>query len=406
MLMLSRRTFLKNTLGGSTLLALAPTVPGFLANTARAAVPQRDARILVVIELNGGNDGINTVVPFKDEGYAKHRRLLRLSRDQLVKVNDEVGLHPAMTDAGNLLETGRLAIVPGVGYPNPNRSHFESMDIWQTARTSAKDRDGLGWLGRGLDDGTVPAGGLPAAVYTGVGSLPVSLHARRAVASGLTRPEEFVLRLGEARQTLSNEPPPSDLAAFVRRSSLDAYALADRMADILRAPEGPRGSYPSSDLAERLRLIARLIKASIGTRVYYTRQSGYDTHAGQLGTHFGLLRELSEGLRAFLDDLAAAKMADQVGVLTFSEFGRTVQENGSAGTDHGTSGPVFLAGPGVNPGLRGAMPSLLDLDPKHCDLRMIVDFRRVYATVLHDWLGLPVRSALAGEYERLPLFRT
>jgi uncharacterized protein (DUF1501 family) len=404
--MLSRRTFLKKTLGGSSLLALAPTVPGFLAQTACATSPQRDARLLVVIELNGGNDGINTVVPYKDEGYAKHRRLLRLSRDQLIKVNGEVGLHPAMADAVKLLETGRLAIVSGVGYPNPNRSHFESMHIWQTARTSAKDRDGLGWLGRGLDEAPVPAGGLPAAVYTGGGSLPVSLQARRAVASGLTRPEEFVLRLGEAKQALSSETPTSDLAAFVHRSSLDAYVLADRMADILRAPESAGGSYPSSDLAERLRLIARLIKASISTRVYYTRQSGYDTHAGQLGTHFGLLHELSEGLRAFLDDLAAAKMAERIVVLTFSEFGRTVQENGSAGTDHGTSGPVFLAGPGVKPGLVGAMPSLLDLDPKHGDLRMSVDFRRVYATVLQDWLGLPAKSALAGDFERLPLFRT
>jgi uncharacterized protein (DUF1501 family) len=137
--MFSRRTFLK-----STLLALTPTVPGFLARTARAASPQRDGRVLVVIELNGGNDGINTVVPYADEGYAKHRRLLRLSKNQLIKINDHVGLHPQMAGAGKLLESCRLAIVQGVGYPNPNRSHFESMAIWQTARFDFKDRDGLG----------------------------------------------------------------------------------------------------------------------------------------------------------------------------------------------------------------------------------------------------------------------
>lgn len=152
-------------------------------------------------------------------------------------------------------------------------------------------------------------------------------------------------------------------------------------------------------------MIARLIKASIGTRIYYTKQSGYDTHAGQLGTHAGLLQELSAALLAFLDDLKAAKAAERVVVLTFSEFGRTVRENASAGTDHGTAGPVLLAGPGVKPGLIGTMPSLMDLDPKHGDLRMTVDFRQVYATVLHDWLNLPAKPALAGQFERLPLFK-
>jgi uncharacterized protein (DUF1501 family) len=399
--MFSRRTFLQ-----STLLALVPTVPGFLARTARAATPKRDGRVLVVIELNGGNDGINTVVPFADEGYAKHRRLLRLSKDQLIKVNDRVGLHPQMAGAGKLLQSGRLAIVQGVGYPNPNRSHFESMAIWQSARFDLKDRDGLGWLGRGLDEAAQPAGGMPSAVYVSGGAMPAALQGRRAVASGLTRPEDFMLRLDEAKRGLGDVPPADDLAAFVRRNSLDAYVLADRMTDVLNVQDKSGSPFPSSDLAEHLRLIARLIKASIGTRIYYTRQSGYDTHAGQLGTHAGLLQELSSALLSFLDDLAAAKVAERVVVLTFSEFGRTVRENGSAGTDHGTSGPVFLAGPGVKSGLVGATPNLLDLDPKYGDLRMSVDFRQVYATVLQDWLSLPAKTALAGDFERLPLFKS
>jgi uncharacterized protein (DUF1501 family) len=397
--MFSRRTFLQ-----STLLALAPTVPGFLARTARAASPQRDGRVLVVIELNGGNDGINTVVPYADEGYAKHRRLLRLSKNQFIKINDHVGLHPQMAGAGKLLESGRLAIVQGVGYPNPNRSHFESIAIWQTARFDLKDRDGLGWLGRGLDEAPV-AGGMPSAVFVSGGLMPAALQGRRAIASGLTRPEDFVLRLDEAKRTLENAPLADDLAAFVRRNSLDAYVLADRMAEVLNVQDKMGSSYPSSDLAEHLRLIARLIKASIGTRIYYTRQSGYDTHAGQLGSHAGLLQELSAALLAFLNDLAAAKAAERVVVLTFSEFGRTVRENASAGTDHGTSGPVFLAGLSVKAGPIGTTQNLLDLDPKHGDLRMVVDFRQVYATVLQDWLGLPTKKALAGDFERLPLFK-
>jgi uncharacterized protein (DUF1501 family) len=178
------------------------------------------------------------------------------------------------------------------------------------------------------------------------------------------------------------------------------------MTEVLKAPAAVGGAFPPSDLAEHLHLIARLIKASIGTRIYYARQSGYDTHAGQIGTHAGLLRELSDALLAFFDELKTAKVAERVVVLAFSEFGRTVRENGSAGTDHGTSGPVFLVGPGVKPGLAGATPRLLDLDPKHGDLKTLVDFRRVYATVLQDWLGLPANKALAGDLERLPLLRS
>ena len=164
-------------------------------------------------------------------------------------------------------------------------------------------------------------------------------------------------------------------------------------------------AIPPSGLASRLRLIAQLLKGGLDTRVFYTLQSGYDTHISQLFAHSNLLLELSGALKAFLDDLAAAKLADRVVVLLFSEFGRTVSENGSAGTDHGTSGPVFLAGPNVKGGLVGATPSLLDLDPKHGDLKTVIDFRRIYASVLEDWLGLSSKAALGGNFEALPLFQ-
>src|SRR5262249_37582646 len=154
-----------------SLLALSPTIPGFLARTARAAVPQRDARVLVIVDLSGGNDGINTVVPYPDEGYSKHRRLLRLPTAQLIKVNDQVGLHPAMGEAGKLLESQRLSIVQAVSYPNPNRSHFQSMAIWQTARPDREERS-FGWLGRTLDSGQ-RLNGVPDAVYIGSGTLPL-----------------------------------------------------------------------------------------------------------------------------------------------------------------------------------------------------------------------------------------
>jgi uncharacterized protein (DUF1501 family) len=409
--MFSRREFLQT----STLVALSPTVPAILAHTARAARPERDARVLVVIQLDGGNDGVNTVVPFADQGYAKHRRRLRLPKDRLLKIDKDLGLHPAMGDAARLLESGRLAIVQGVGYPNPNRSHFMSMAIWHTAnlklssRGEALDAPGkaaLGWIGQALDSDRKPADGAAGAVFVGSGSLPTALRSRRSVASAITRPEDSILALkgisGPATETSNTG---DDLAAFVRRSTLDAYATSERMGAVLRA-EDKGVSYPATGLAGRLRIIARLIKGGGGTRFYYTSQGNndYDTHYAQMGRHADLLGELSGALKAFLDDLAAARLGERVAVLCFSEFGRRVAENGSQGTDHGTAGPVFLAGPRIKPGMVGATPRLLDLHDG--DLKMTVDFRQLYATVLQEWLGLSARMVLGGTFDLLPLFRS
>jgi uncharacterized protein (DUF1501 family) len=279
------------------------------------------------------------------------------------------------------------------------------MAIWHTARFAPEDRTGQGWIGRGLDDDRPPAGGVPGAVFVGSGQLPVALRGRRSVASGLTRPEDFVLA-PEAKAVPAGvgAEPKDDLLAFVRRCALDGYATADRMAEVVRAADRD-GRYPATELGKQMEMMARLIKGSIGTRVYYARQAGYDTHAAQLGTHAALLGELSGALKAFLDDLAAAKLGERVTVLAFSEFGRTIQENGSAGTDHGTAGPLFLAGPCVKAGLVGTTPKLLDPDPKHGDLRVGLDFRRVYAAVLEDWLGLPAKAALGADFDELQLFR-
>jgi uncharacterized protein (DUF1501 family) len=401
--MLTRRTFLEASLRGSSLLALAPTIPGFLARTARAAAPERDGRILVVVQLDGGNDGINMLVPFADEGYAQHRKALRLPTERLVKVDDHVGLHPAMARAGKLLESGRLAIVPGVGYPNPSRSHFRSMAIWQSARLEPEEHAGQGWLGRGLDAN--PETGA-AALYVGNGPPPVALRGRRAVAAALERLDDFLLdpAAGPGRNILGadGDRDGDDLAAFVRRSTLDAYATADRIAALAR-DRGGDARYPASGLGDHLRTVARLIKGGLAARVYYTVQEGYDTHAAQLPKHQELLWELSEGLAAFLDDLAAAGLAERVLVFGFSEFGRRVAENGSAGSDHGAAAPVILAGPNVQAGVHGVYPCLTDLEDG--DLKQRVDFRQVYATLLEDWLGLPASEALGARFERLALLQ-
>lgn len=391
--MLSRRDFL----GRSALVALAPTVPAFLTHSLRAASPQRDSRVLVVVELNGGNDGINTVVPFKDEGYLKNRKALRLPQDRLLKIDERTALHPALSDAMKLLQSKRLAIVQGVGYPNPSRSHARSMSVWQTARFDPEEHNGHGWLGRALD------GPAASSLFIGATALPIALRGRRSVASTLSRLEEFQLTGGSAVREMASEAPAADLPAFVHRSFLDAYTTCDRLAEAARVKDGD-ASYPGSGLGGRMKLIARLLKAGFSSRVYYTSQGGYDTHAAQLPRHADLLRELGGALKAFLDDLAAAKLANRVAVMVFSEFGRQVRENGSAGTDHGTAAPVLVAGPSVQSGLVGTAPNLLDLvgnAPK-----MTMDFRRVYAAILDDWLGLSAKETLGGSFERLRLFRT
>jgi uncharacterized protein (DUF1501 family) len=398
--MLSRRDFLCR----SALVALAPTVPLFLARSLRAAGPQRDGRVLIVVQLEGGNDGINTVVPFKDDGYLKNRKVLRLPEKRLLKIDENTALHPALGDAMKLLESRRLTIVQGVGYPNPSRSHERSMAVWQTARFDPEEHKGSGWLGRALDSNAAPS------LFVGTTALPIALRGRRSAASVLSRLEEFHLqRDAVAVRAMASVPVAGDLPrgadatplAFLQRSFLDAYTTCDRLAEVAHVQDGG-ANYPPSRLATRLQLIARLFKTNFAARVYYTSQGGYDTHAGQLPTHDNLLRELGGALRAFLDDLASSRLAERVAVLVFSEFGRQVRENAGAGTDHGTAAPVFLAGAGVRSGLLGAAPNLLDLvgnAPK-----MTVDFRRVYATILDDWLDLSSKEALGGAFERLSLF--
>ena len=408
--MLTRRDLFKKTLDGAALVALSPTVPTFLARTARAAEPSRDGRVLVVIQLDGGNDAINTLVPFRDEGYAKNRNALRLDQKNLIKVNGDVGLHPALREMGKLLESGQLALVPGVGYPNPNRSHFESMAIWHSARLDPEEHAGPGWIGRGLDaqyEGGKERTGGASALFVGDGTPPPSLRARRAATSSLDRLDDLVLPEGWSRAPGGVSPAAptggDDLDQYVRRSVLDAYAASKRVAELTGKRAEGDARYPGTTLAGRLQTVARLLKADLGARVFYTVQGGYDTHAGQSNTHYSLLFELAGAVKAFLDDLAAAKLADRVVVLGFSEFGRRVAENSSAGTDHGTAGLVFLAGPGVKGGVHGKVPSLTDLvdgDPK-----ITTDFRRVYAAVLDGWMGLPSRAALGAAFEPMDLFR-
>jgi uncharacterized protein (DUF1501 family) len=234
-----------------------------------------------------------------------------------------------------------------------------------------------------------------------IACVPGALRGRRSRALTLTRIDEMLLADGTAARQATGPEGTDDLLAFVRRQALDGYAAADQLANSTRGRSAAR--YPSTGLAQRLQLVSTLLKANLGARVFYTVQAGYDTHATQRFTHSTLLNEFAGAVAALFTDLGEAGLADRVALLAFSEFGRTIRENGSAGTDHGTAGCVFLAGPGVRGGVCDTMPSLTELE--RGEPRMTTDFRRVYATVLEDWLGLAARDLLGGAFERMPLVR-
>jgi uncharacterized protein (DUF1501 family) len=386
--MLTRRSFLRS----SSVLALAPTVPVFLSRTATAAGPDKDARVLVVVQLDGGNDGLNTLIPLGHPEYPKLRPRLKVTEKDTVMIGDGFGLHPQMRPLDKLVKAGHLCAMPGVGYPNPNRSHFESMAIWQTARTDPEEYKGSGWLGRALD----LAGGDS---YTITNDVPRTLRGRRSAAIALTRLEDLTLADAGTVKDAAGPEAQQDLLAFVRRQAVDGTHAAEKMAALSKGSDG--AGYPSTGLADRLRLISRLLKADLGTRVFYTTQGSFDTHATQQFTHANLLNEFAGAVAAFFADLQTAKLADRVTLLAFSEFGRTIKENGSGGTDHGTAGVVFVAGPHVKGGVTGTLPSLTDLDKG--EPKMTTDFRRVYATLLADWLAVK-GDVLGGAYDPLKLF--
>lgn len=395
---LNRRTLLKR----SALLSLAPVIPSFLLRTIGAAEAALDRRKLVVIQLDGGNDGLNTVVPFRDENYARLRPKLKLNSDKLIKLQDNLGLHPAMKSVSRLIDQRRFSIVQGVSYPNPNRSHFESMAIWHAARLDPAEQGQYGWLGRAIDR-QVEGRPQPHAVFVGSGSVPEALWGRRSEVAAMRSIED--LRLATSpdilRAALAMQSTASETIKTAEHASAAAFATAAQLSTLVAAPAAGDVRYPQTQIGNDLKLLAALIKSDSPARILYASQTGYDTHAGQLDEHERLLDNLSDALAAFVDDMTASKLNEEVLVLAFSEFGRRAAENGSAGTDHGAAGPIFLAGPTLPICVHGPVPNLGDLDEG--DVKMSVDFRQVYATILDRWLQVPPEEVLGGTFEALPI---
>ena len=403
----TRRGFLAQGAAGLSFVSLGGSMPGLFAQAAEASrqADQND-HVLVVVELAGGNDGLNTVVPFEDALYYKNRRRLGLPKGEVLKLSDLVGLHPKMGPMAELFKEGELAIVQGVGYPKPDRSHFRSMEIWHTASVETTPPTS-GWLGRCLDATEPPGNENPARGMSLTGSLPQAFQAERVVVPVVEQLDAFNEEAendagAKLRRRLSTGPDAAGPLGFLRRQSEAVYRTADRLR---QATEGYKSDveYPEGGLAEQLKRASQIIAGRMGVRVLFASQDGYDTHANQADTHANLLEQLSAALAAFRNDLAAQKLADQVVVMVFSEFGRRVDENASVGTDHGAASNLFLVGSKVKGGLVGKYPSLAELGEG--DLVYNTDFRSVYATLLDRWLGCPAEKALGRAFPALDLIR-
>ena len=378
--MISRRDFLvRSAAMGAGALSLGIPLPGMWRRAANAAEPRPDSPILVVVELTGGNDGLNTVIPHADDVYHKSRPTLRIEPEKVLKLDDRVGLHPAMKDLHALWGSGDLAVVQGVGYPNPDRSHFRSMEIWQTGLLGPAPP--AGWLGRAAD--VDPELRL---CHVGPQSVPLAVRGRKAVPQALASPAEYRLTPGASLVDRSDaEDFPDPILEQVRRQFVAARELSTRIAAITSAP-GATSASPDS-LEGRLETIRLLIEADSRFRIYYTAQEGFDTHAAQRFSHQELLRTVSQGVAGFLKNLKPSRLDERVVVLIYSEFGRRLKENASGGTDHGTAAPVLLAGKPIKGGLVGPPADLVRLDDGG-DPRFTTDFRDVYAILLRRWLAV------------------
>lgn len=418
----SRREFIHNGLG---FISLGLSMPTLLMQATRAmADPAVKAaalpgvpggKILVVLEMAGGNDGLNTVAPINDPLYSQFRPTIGVKAEDVVKIDKGLGLHPAMDELGKLYESGKVAVVTGVGYPNPNRSHFQSMDIWQSANPTMDARERTGWLARYFDeDGHLTKGPL-----TGVSlgnSLPLALWSETSPASVIGNGQDFgfAARGGDAQKeiqalktlytqdNMANGTVASSARDFISNVGNEVYSSSDDIKAALRAYDtkaGQKANYPNNGLAKGLQTISKLITGGLPTKVYYITMGGFDTHANQPGQHANLLNNLSSSIDAFYKDLALQGRENDVMLMTFSEFGRRAKENGSAGTDHGAASVMFVVGGTVKGGVHGDYPSLNDLDDG--DIRFHTDFRSVYATVLDGWLGASSKAILGGDFAPL-----
>ena len=403
----TRRDFLKATLGASAMLSLASPASNLLVRAATAGAARRDDRdtVLVVVQLSGGNDGLNTVVPYADDEYARNRPTLALKPKDVHKIDSYLGFHPRMEACSRLHKEGHLSILHGVGYPNSDRSHDGAMRTWHTAEPDDPNCQ-TGWLGRAADSIWHTNRKDTPAVFVGPIIQPFGLRAEHVIVPSIQSPDDLTLDSTPAEfQQDHAADKGNELLRLVQECTAKARVNSRRIEAVAEAATSA-AEYPSFRLAGTLRTVAQLIRADIGIRIFFTELGGggiggFDNHANQLGNHCSLLHQMSESLAAFVDDLKRDKLLDRVLLMTISEFGRTVKENGRRGTGHGAAAPIFLAGGKLKRGLIGTHPSLTDLD--NGAMKFHTDFRRVYATVLDKWLGFDSQTVLDRQFELLDI---
>jgi uncharacterized protein (DUF1501 family) len=439
----TRREFMRTAVLGG---ALSWTVPAFLANTfsaleadaadrATQIVTGKDSTILVVLQMAGGNDGLNTVVPYSNDDYHRSRPRIGLQAKDILKINDSIGQHPGLAGFKALYDAGHLSIIQGVGYPNPNRSHFRSTEIWQTAADSDKNEH-YGWIGRYFDNACP---GADPTVGVNVGNqMPQAFAAKHPMGVSLQNPQNYrfvsnerpnpgenmssteesyrkLNGMDEQPMVSAEDNSGGSIGAisgsvkrsgsaidFLERTALDAQISSDKIRDIAGRVEN-KAVYPNSQLANSLKLVAKLIGGGLPTRIFYASQGGYDTHTNQVGTQQRLLQDFGDSMKAFYEDMKAQGNSSRVLVMTFSEFGRRVSENANGGTDHGAAAPMFILGDKVKAGLLGKYPGLAPADLYQGDIKYNVDFRSVYAGVLERWLKTKSVPVLGRQFEPLPI---
>ncbi|MEM7306812.1 MAG: DUF1501 domain-containing protein [Planctomycetota bacterium] len=380
-------------LGGPRLLAADPD-----------AEREGDGAVLVLVQLSGGNDGLSTVVPYADDAYHAARSTTRIDQDEVLPLDDYVGLHPALGGLRGLYDEGRIAIVQGCGYPRPNRSHFKSMEIWHSADLRGRAA-GQGWVGRLCTAAFGDRTEASRLVHIG-GTVPFSLYSPVHGASSFVVPEGYRW-IGKEDEVAGydaderRKPSGKSRLDFLRGVLSDARE-SSKAIRTAAASYRPKVDYPDDSFGLDLRAAAALVRGDVGARVLSVELRGFDTHSSQRSPHNTLMRRLDHGLSAFLRDLGSGEETRDVVVLAFSEFGRRVQENGSRGTDHGAAGPMFVAGTRVRGGLHGAHPSLVELEGG--DLVHTTDFRAVYGAAIEACFGVRTADVLGAGTKPLDLF--
>ncbi|MBH42361.1 MAG: hypothetical protein CL787_02385 [Chloroflexi bacterium] len=406
-MLISRRNFLKST---ATLLPAFASLPMVFRRAVASSMLESSSysspyqnRTLIIIQMAGGNDGLNTVIPYTDSKYYDHRSYLAVSDEDVLDLNGELGLHPVLGKMKLLWDQGLLAVVQGVGYENQSYSHFESMHIWQTADNKGKLEEG--WLGRYFES----LKGMEDNIFQGlaVGKLMPyecsNLNAPIPVVSSIDkyRLEGSTQQRSEALLKLYSSSPLGAPYGVLLDNTIEAVYKSSEALQTADKNYQSDIQYPETSLSKSLKVLAEAIIGDLGVRVGHVKIGGFDTHSDQIVEQPALLQEMSEAIYAFYEDLKAAGRDQDVLIMTWSEFGRRVKSNGSGGTDHGAAAPMFLIGSPVVGGIYGENPNLRNLDKDN--LRFTTDFRSVYSTVLEEWLGAAPEAILGGQrFEHIP----